>query len=91
MHKEFSILSGGEKTIVNLGRILLESHDLLLLDEPTNHLDVQSVEWLEKFLKSYKGIVIIVSHDRYFLDNVVTKIVEVEGKKCETFDGNYSR
>ena len=90
LHKEFSILSGGEKTIVNLGRILLESPDVLLLDEPTNHLDVQSVEWLEKFLKSYKGIVIIVSHDRYFLDNVVTKIVEVEDKKCETFDGNYS-
>ena len=90
LQKEFNILSGGEKTTVNLGRILLESSDVLLLDEPTNHLDMQSVEWLEKYLKSYKGIVIIVSHDRYFLDNVVTKIVEVEDRKCVTYTGNYT-
>lgn len=90
LQKKFNILSGGEKTTVNLGKILLENPDVLLLDEPTNHLDMESVEWLEKYLKSYKGIVIIVSHDRYFLDNVVTKIVEVENRRCETYDGNYS-
>lgn len=90
LQKEFNILSGGEKTTVNLGKILLENPDVLLLDEPTNHLDMESVEWLEKYLKSYKGIVIIVSHDRYFLDNVVAKIVEVENRRCETYDGNYS-
>lgn len=90
LHKEFNILSGGEKTTVNLGKILLENPDVLLLDEPTNHLDMESVEWLEKYLRGYKGIVIIVSHDRYFLDNVVTKIVEVENRRCETYDGNYS-
>ena len=90
LQKEYNILSGGEKTTVNLGKILLENPDVLLLDEPTNHLDMESVEWLEKYLRSYRGIVIIVSHDRYFLDNVVTKIVEVENRRCETYDGNYS-
>ncbi len=90
LQKEYNVLSGGERTTVNLGKILLESSDILLLDEPTNHLDMESVEWLEKYLKSYKGIVIIVSHDRYFLDNVVAKIVEVENRRCETYKGNYS-
>ncbi len=90
LQKQFGVLSGGEKTTVNLGKILLEKPDILLLDEPTNHLDIDSVEWLEKHLKSYKGIVLIVSHDRYFLDNVVTKIVEVENKQCELYKGNYS-
>ncbi len=90
LQKEYDILSGGERTTVNLGKILLESSDILLLDEPTNHLDMDSVEWLEKYLKGYRGIVIIVSHDRYFLDKVVTKVVEVEDKRCETYDGNYS-
>lgn len=90
LQKEYNILSGGEKTTVNLGKVLLENPDVLLLDEPTNHLDMESVEWLEKYLKSYKGMVIIVSHDRYFLDNVVTKIIEVENRRCETYDGNYS-
>lgn len=90
LQKDFHIVSGGEKTSVILGKILLENPDILLLDEPTNHLDMESVEWLEKHLRSYKGIVIIVSHDRYFLDNVVTKIVEVENKACETYKGNYS-
>ncbi|HEY5562466.1 MAG TPA: ABC-F type ribosomal protection protein [Clostridiaceae bacterium] len=88
--KEFSILSGGEKTTVVLGKILLEESDILLLDEPTNHLDVESMEWLEGYLKNYKGIVIIVSHDRYFLDSVVTKIVEIEDGSCSTYKGNYS-
>ncbi len=90
LEKDFDILSGGEKTTVMLGKILLQNPDILLLDEPTNHLDMESVEWLEGYLKSYKGIVIVVSHDRYFLDSVVTKIIEVEDMYCETYKGNYS-
>lgn len=90
LEKNFSLLSGGEKTIVMLGKILLENPDILLLDEPTNHLDMESIEWLESFLKTYRGIVIIVSHDRYFLDNVVTKIIEIEDMECQTYKGNYS-
>lgn len=90
LNKEFEILSGGEKTTVLLGKILLQNPDLLLLDEPTNHLDMESMEWLEAYLKSYKGIVIIVSHDRYFLDNVVTKIIEIEDMTAKTYKGNYS-
>lgn len=90
LKKDFNILSGGEKTTVILGKILLDSPDILLLDEPTNHLDMESVEWLEGYLKSYNGIVIIVSHDRYFLDNVVNKIIEIEDGVCETYKGNYS-
>lgn len=90
LNRDFDILSGGEKTTVILGKILMENPDILLLDEPTNHLDFNSMEWLESYLKNYKGIVIIVSHDRYFLDNVVTKIIEVEDKVCETYKGNYS-
>ncbi len=90
LSKDFDILSGGEKTIVMLGKILLENPDILLLDEPTNHLDMESIEWLESFLKTYRGIVIIVSHDRYFLDNVTTKIIEIEDMECETYKGNYS-
>ena len=90
LEKDFSILSGGEKTTVMLGKILLENPDILLLDEPTNHLDMESIEWLESYLKKYRGMVLIVSHDRYFLDNVVTKIIEVENKQCETYTGNYS-
>ena len=78
LNKEFNLLSGGEKTTVVLGKLLIDNPDILLLDEPTNHLDMDSIEWLEGYLKSYNGIVIIVSHDRYFLDNVVTKIVEIE-------------
>ncbi|MDD3223397.1 MAG: ABC-F family ATP-binding cassette domain-containing protein [Clostridium sp.] len=89
-NKFFSELSGGEKTTVILGKILLESPDILLLDEPSNHLDLEAMEWLESYLKNYKGEVIIVSHDRYFLDNVVNKIVEIEDKKSQTFSGNYT-
>jgi len=91
LNKEFNLLSGGERTTVLLGKILLESPDILLLDEPSNHLDMESSEWLEGFLREYKGIVIVVSHDRYFLDNTVTKIIELEDKKCETYGGNYSQ
>lgn len=90
LDKDFNILSGGEKTTVILGKILLEKPDILLLDEPTNHLDMDSIEWLENYLKGYKGIVIIVSHDRYFLDNIVTKIIEIEDMESQTYDGNYS-
>lgn len=91
LNKSFGVLSGGERTTVILGKLLIEKPDILLLDEPTNHLDIASIEWLENYLKSYKGIVIIVSHDRYFLDNVVTKIIEIEDKECKTYNGNYSK
>lgn len=90
LNKDFSLLSGGEKTTVVLGKLLIDNPDILLLDEPTNHLDMDSIEWLEGYLKGYKGIVIVVSHDRYFLDNVVTKIVEIEGMEAITYKGNYS-
>lgn len=86
----FSQLSGGEKTTVILGKILLQNPDILLLDEPSNHLDLDTMEWLESYLKDYNGIVIIVSHDRYFLDNVVTKVIEIEDMKSKTYDGNYT-
>lgn len=90
LQKDFDLLSGGEKTTVGLGKILIHQPDILLLDEPTNHLDMESIEWLEGFLKSYKGIVVIVSHDRYFLDNVVNKIVEIEDMESISYKGNYS-
>ena len=90
LNKDFSLLSGGEKTTVLLGKLLIDNPDILLLDEPTNHLDMDSIEWLEEYLKSYKGIVIAVSHDRYFLDNVVSKIVDIENLECITYKGNYS-
>lgn len=90
LNKEFNLLSGGEKTRVLLGKLLIDNPDILLLDEPTNHLDMDSIEWLEAYLKSYEGIVIIVSHDRYFLDNIVTKIVEIEDMESKTYKGNYS-
>lgn len=90
LNREFINLSGGEKNIVMLGKILLESPDILLLDEPSNHLDVVSIEWLEGYLKSYKGTVIVISHDRYFLDRVVTKIVEIEDGETSFYNGNYS-
>lgn len=90
LNKSFNILSGGEKTTVVLGKILLEAPDILLLDEPTNHLDVEAVEWLEDYLREYSGTVVIVSHDRYFLDRVAGKIVEIEDMASETYNGNYS-
>lgn len=86
----FQSLSGGEKTRVTLGKILLEEPDILLLDEPTNHLDLETINWLENFLKEYKGCVLIISHDRYFLDNVVEKIIELEYSKANIYYGNYS-
>lgn len=89
LKKDFKILSGGEKTTVVLGKILIENPDILLLDEPTNHLDMESCEWLEGFLKSYKGMVIIVSHDRYFLNKMSERIVAIENGKFESYLGNY--
>lgn len=90
MDKPISILSGGEKTRVLLGKLLLKKPTLLLLDEPTNHLDSEAIEWLEIFLKQYKGTVILISHDRYFLDQVVNRIFEIHNKKLKTYKGNYS-
>ena len=90
LNRKFKDLSGGEKTTVLLGKILLEEPDILLLDEPTNHLDMDSMTWLESFLLEYKGTVIIISHDRYFLDSVVNKIIEIENGRADAFIGNYS-
>ncbi len=83
-------LSGGQKTRVALSKLLLRTPDIIMLDEPTNHLDLESIRWLEGFLSSYKGAVILVAHDRYFLDKIVTKVVEIENTHAETFMGNYS-
>ncbi|MGN0986213.1 MAG: ribosomal protection-like ABC-F family protein [Otoolea sp.] len=83
-------LSGGQKTRVSLGKLLLSKPDIILLDEPTNHLDMESIAWLENYLMNYSGTVLIVAHDRYFLDRVVTKIVELDGGRATTFLGNYS-
>ncbi len=82
-------LSGGQKTRVALGRLLLTAPDIILLDEPTNHLDMHSIEWLETYLMNYRGAVLIVSHDRYFLNRVVTKVVEIENGHARTYSGNY--
>ncbi len=87
---KISTLSGGQKTRVALGRLLLSQPDVILLDEPTNHLDMNSIAWLEGYLGSYAGAVLIVSHDRYFLDRIVTKIVELEHGKSRVYNGNYS-
>ncbi|GAA0182259.1 ABC-F type ribosomal protection protein [Clostridium sediminicola] len=88
--KKFNLLSGGEKTTVLLGKILLEKADILLLDEPTNHLDIEAVEWLEDYMKEYKGTVLIISHDRYFLDRVVNNVIEIEKGRSISYLGNYS-
>ncbi|MBC1398174.1 ribosomal protection-like ABC-F family protein [Listeria fleischmannii] len=88
--KKYEDLSGGEQTKVALGKLLLQNHDLILLDEPTNHLDIQAVNWLTQFLKQYKGAVLIVSHDRYFLDEVVDKMIELENQELITYHTNFS-
>ncbi len=88
--KKISTLSGGQKTRVALGRLLLQKPDLIILDEPTNHLDLNSITWLETYLLNYKGAVLIVSHDRYFLDRIASKIIEIDQTKAVSFTGNYS-
>ena len=88
--KQIENLSGGQKTRVALGKLLISKPDILLLDEPTNHLDMESIAWLETYLLTYPGAVFIVSHDRYFLDKVVTKIVEIEAAQMRMYEGNYS-
>lgn len=88
--KQISMLSGGQKTRVSLGKLLLENPDVILLDEPTNHLDMSSIAWLETYLSNYKGSVIIVAHDRYFLDKIVTKIIELDNAKAVVYQGNYT-
>lgn len=88
--KSVSTLSGGQKTRVALGKLLLKQPDLIILDEPTNHLDMASIAWLETYLRSYKGAVILVSHDRYFLDKIAEKIIEVEHGNVTSFSGNYT-
>ena len=88
--QEFDSLSGGEKTRINLARLLLEKTDILLLDEPTNHLDLNSVEWLESYIKSFKGTVLIISHDRYFIDQVAQRVIEITDGHAEFYTGNYS-
>ena len=88
--KKISTLSGGERTRLALACLLLEKPDILFLDEPTNHLDIGTLKWLEQYLKSYKGTIVLVSHDRYFLDETVTRIFEVENHKLHIYEGNYS-
>ena len=88
--QEFASLSGGEKTRVNLARLLLEKTDILLLDEPTNHLDLNSVEWLEQYIKAFKGTVLAISHDRYFIDQVADRVIEITDGHAEFYSGNYS-
>lgn len=88
--QEFSSLSGGEKTRVNLARLLLEKTDILLLDEPTNHLDLSSVEWLEQYINAFKGTVLAISHDRYFIDQVADRVIEITDGHAEFYSGNYS-
>ena len=88
--QDFSSLSGGEKTRVNLARLLLEKTDILLLDEPTNHLDLNSVEWLEQYINAFKGTVLTISHDRYFIDQVADRVIEITEGHAEFYSGNYS-
>lgn len=88
--QEFASLSGGEKTRVNLARLLLEKTDILLLDEPTNHLDLNSVEWLEGYINTFKGTVLAISHDRYFIDQVADRVIEIVDGHAEFYSGNYS-
>lgn len=89
--REFNTLSGGERTLINFAKILISKPDLLLLDEPTNHLDIARIEWLEQYIKDYKGTIVIVSHDRYFLDRVINKIIELDDGKIKTYFGNYTQ
>ena len=89
-NKPVATLSGGQKTRVALCKLLLEKPDIIMLDEPTNHLDLNSIKWLETYLLNYNGAVLIIAHDRYFLDKIVTKVVEIENHKSHVYEGNYS-
>lgn len=91
LSRKFNSLSGGEKTIITLASIIISEPDILLLDEPTNHLDIDTLEWLEDYLRKYKGTILMISHDRYFLDEVATKIILLENKKINIFHGNYTK
>ena len=88
--KNFADLSGGEKTRINLARLILVDTEILLLDEPTNHLDLHATEWLEEYIRSFHGTVVTISHDRYFLDRTVTRVIEIQDGKAEFYSGNYS-
>ncbi|MBQ7175463.1 MAG: ABC-F family ATP-binding cassette domain-containing protein [Lachnospiraceae bacterium] len=88
--KKVSVLSGGQKTRLSLGRLLMDAPDILMLDEPTNHLDIASVSWLENYLRGWKGAVIIVSHDRYFLDRIVNKVLDIDNGRARLYTGNYT-
>ncbi|MFV0441629.1 MAG: ABC-F family ATP-binding cassette domain-containing protein [Lachnospirales bacterium] len=90
LNRNFSTLSGGEKTRVLLAKLLVSNNDILLLDEPTNHLDIKAIQWLENYLKSYNKAVFIISHDRFFLDNIVDKVIEIEHHKAKIYNGNYT-
>ncbi len=90
LDSSYNTLSGGEKRIVSFAALMIKNPDILLLDEPTNHLDIDTLEWLEKFLKSYKGTILLVSHDRYFLDKISNKIVLLEDGKLDIYYGNYT-
>lgn len=90
LDREYNKLSGGEKTLINLASIILSNPDILLLDEPTNHLDIETLEWFEEYLLSYDGTIVIVSHDRYFLDKVVNKIIDLDNGNATIYHGNYS-
>ncbi len=89
-NKKVTALSGGQKTRISLGKLLLSTPDIILLDEPTNHLDMESIGWLETYLLNYPGAVVVIAHDRYFLDKVVTKVIEIENTKAISYEGNYS-
>ena len=89
-NKKISTLSGGEKTRLALACLLLKKPDLLFLDEPTNHLDIGTLKWLEQYLKNYSGTIVLVSHDRYFLDQTVNRIFEIENHRLNIYEGNYS-
>ncbi len=91
LDREFCLLSGGERTLINLAKNLLSKPDLLLLDEPTNHLDISRIEWLESYINSYKGTIIFVSHDRYFLDKVANKVIEIDEGQANIYVGNYTK
>ena len=88
--KSYNDLSGGEKTLIQVAKILLQKPDLLLLDEPTNHLDIDRIEWLEEYIKSFKGAIVIVSHDRYFLDKMSNKILDLDNGSGKVYSNNYS-